>query len=68
MKKPRFARLLAESQHKSPAEAAEMLDRIVHRILRRVRDGAPADWPGLGRFHPGHPLRFELPKEKAKRK
>jgi len=68
VKKPRFTRLLAESQKTSPAQAAEVLDRIVHRILRRVRDGEAAEWPGLGRFHPGPPLRFETTREGAKRK
>jgi hypothetical protein len=53
VKKPQLAQILAESQKTSPAEAAEMLDRAVHRILRNIRGGRPAEWPGLGRFVPG---------------
>jgi nucleoid DNA-binding protein len=60
VKKSRLARILAEKQKTSPAEAAEMLDRVVHRILRTIRGGAPAEWPGLGYFRPGAGSKVEF--------
>jgi hypothetical protein len=67
VKKSRLARILAESQKTSQAEAAEMLDRVVHRILRTIRGGQPAEWPGLGYFKPGAGAKVEF-EDKPRRK
>ncbi len=47
---------------------AEAVDRLVHRILKRVRHGGSAEWPGLGRFSPGvkPPISFKPEKGKGK--
>jgi nucleoid DNA-binding protein len=67
VKKSRLARILAKSQKTSPAEAAEMVDRVVHRILRTIRGGQPAEWPGLGCFRPGSGTKVEF-EDKPRRK
>ncbi len=48
-----LAARLALASHKSKAEAADELDRVVHRILRKLRQGKPVSLPGLGRLRPG---------------
>ena len=50
MKKPDIARRLARQSGVSRAEAADRLDRVVHRILSNLRHGKEADVPGLGKF------------------
>ncbi|MEX2263054.1 MAG: HU family DNA-binding protein [Bryobacteraceae bacterium] len=60
MKKTDLARRLARQTHKSKAEAADDLDRVVHRILSNLRKGQPAQLPGLGRFQPGKKWSFEF--------
>jgi len=52
MKTNDLARLLAKHQSLSPAQAAETVDRLVHRILTTVRSGGTATLPGLGEFTP----------------
>ncbi len=42
---------LAREAGISPADAADQLDRVIHRILKNLRRGKP--FPGLGRFLPG---------------
>jgi hypothetical protein len=44
-----------------------MVDRVVHRILRSIRGGQPAEWPGLGCFRPGSGTRVEF-EDKPRRK
>ena len=34
----------------SEAEAADRLDRVVHQILSRLREGTEAPLPGFGKF------------------
>jgi hypothetical protein len=47
---------------------AEAVDRLVHRILKRVRSGGSAEWPGMGKFSPGDkpPISFKPDKAKGK--
>ena len=59
MKKPELARRLARQAGVSNAEAADQLDRVVHQILRGLREGKSVPLPGLGRFRPGPPWEFE---------
>jgi nucleoid DNA-binding protein len=66
MKKQELARRLARRSGVSPAEAADELDRMVHRILTRLRKGQPAPLPGLGTFRPGRPWAFDFDPEGGK--
>jgi nucleoid DNA-binding protein len=61
MKKLELARRLARHSGLSPAEAADQLDREVHRILARLRKGLAVPLPGLGTFRvsPDGILQFE---------
>jgi nucleoid DNA-binding protein len=52
MKKEQLARRLAKESHITTAAAADQLDRVLHDILKRVRSGQSASFPGLGTFLP----------------
>ena len=60
MKKEQLARRLAKESHITAAAAADQLDRVLHEILKRVRSGQSASFPGLGTFRPGHKKNFEF--------
>ncbi len=64
MKKPELARCLARKTGRTRAEAADELDRVVHRILTNLRKGETSPLPGLGTFVPGGDFRFERSEEK----
>jgi hypothetical protein len=51
----------------SPAEAADELDRMVHRIVSGLRKGQSVPLPGLGKFKPGLGGAFEFEPEKGRR-
>jgi nucleoid DNA-binding protein len=53
MKKQEIAKQLARQSGVTRGEAADRLDRVVHDILEKLREGKPADFPGLGRFRAG---------------
>ncbi len=53
MTKEEIATRLARGARITPAEAADELDRLVHRILVRLRKGKPVSLPGLGRLRLG---------------
>ncbi len=53
MRKREIANRLARQSGLSSAEAADQLDRVVHQILAKLRQGKAAPLPGLGRFTPG---------------
>ncbi|HXM45102.1 MAG TPA: HU family DNA-binding protein [Bryobacteraceae bacterium] len=63
MRKPEIAKRLARQSGVSNAEAADQLDRIVHRILSKLRQGKPAPFPGLGLFTPGAHRAYQFKKE-----
>jgi nucleoid DNA-binding protein len=52
MKKPDIAKRMALQAGVSEAEAADRLDHLVRQILRDLRRGKEASWPGLGKFRP----------------
>lgn len=54
MKKVDIARRMALESGVTRAEAADRLDRVVHRILTSLKQGRTANLPGLGTFAPGH--------------
>ncbi len=53
MNKQDLATRLARESGLSKAAAADRLDRLVHNILSRLRQGKTAPLPGLGTFLPG---------------
>ena len=53
MKKADIARHMARDAGVTRAEAADRLDRVVHRILLNLRHGRKTSLPGLGEFVPG---------------
>ena len=67
MKKPEMAKRLARQVGVSNAEAADQLDHVVHQILKKLRKGQAAAFPGLGRFTlgPKGVLQFEKDKRRG---
>jgi nucleoid DNA-binding protein len=53
MKKPDLVKRLARKSGKTIAEAADELDRTVHRIVQQIRRGQEPSLPGLGKFRAG---------------
>ena len=53
MKKNALAARLARQAHLSTPAAADELDRSVHKILTRLRQGQKVSIPGLGEIRPG---------------
>jgi nucleoid DNA-binding protein len=53
MRKQEIAKQLARRSGVTQGEAADRLDRVVHDILERLRQGKSADFPGMGHFHAG---------------
>ena len=66
MKKPEIVKRLARQAGVSNAEAADQLDRVVHQILSKLRQGKTAPLPGLGRFTPGPQGAFQFEKERRR--
>ena len=66
MDKTELARILGRQAGVEPARAADELDRVIFRILTKLRRGEPARLPGLGRFLPDAQkgIRFEQSFEK----
>jgi len=60
MRKTDLAVRLAQDSKLSPAEAADQIDSILHRIRKRIRKGKSAALPGLGKFQPGQEPKFEF--------
>lgn len=58
-----LARLLAERNRIPHVAAADQVDEVVHRILKKLRRGQGASLPGLGRFKPGKTTKFEFQKK-----
>jgi nucleoid DNA-binding protein len=65
MRKPEIAKRMASQSGVSNAEAADQLDRTVHQILSKLRQGKPAPFPGLGQFTPGPKGSYRFKKEKG---
>jgi nucleoid DNA-binding protein len=53
MKKHEIAKQMARQSGVTQGEAADRLDRVVHEILVRLREGKAAHLPGMGHFRPG---------------
>ena len=52
MKKTELARRLAEQEAITTAAAADQLDELIFHILRRLKQGRAATFPGVGRIRP----------------
>jgi nucleoid DNA-binding protein len=63
----RIIQRLAKQSDVAPANAADELDKVLHGVLRRLREGKPATLPGLGSFVPGTEIRFEFKKQNDKK-
>ena len=51
MKQEELARELAREAGRLPAAVAQdRIDELVHRIVRKLRQGRPVDLPGLGKL------------------
>jgi nucleoid DNA-binding protein len=61
MSKRTLIQLLAHNGQSEP-EAADLLDRAVSKILRRLRNGEIVSLPGLGRLVPETRTTFTLEK------
>jgi nucleoid DNA-binding protein len=59
MTKSELAVRLARQEDVTPAEAADRLDRLAYRILKKLRRGQAVELPGLGRLLPGRKFRPE---------
>jgi nucleoid DNA-binding protein len=60
MKKEQLAQRLAKESNITTAAAADQLDRVLHDILKRVRSGQSASFPGLGTFLPNRKNGFQF--------
>lgn len=60
MRKQELAKRLARRSGVTPAEAADELDRMVHRIVAGLRRGERVALPGLGMFKPGRRWAFDF--------
>lgn len=60
---------LASASSVTPGEAADHIDKLIHKILARLREGESVPVPGLGQFTPGPPRSFrpEVKKDDGKR-
>ena len=58
---------LAAASEVTPGKAADELDKIIHEIVRKLRDGESARLPGLGHFKPGRVPQFRPEKSDGER-
>ena len=64
MRKKNFARRLANETQLTPADAADQIDSVVTALLRRLKDGKPAEIPGFGTLLPGAAVTFQAEEKK----
>jgi len=58
MKKAELANYEGRRRKVAPGSAADQMDRAVNQIVRRLRQGRPAELPGLGTIEPGKRWKF----------
>ena len=49
----RVIRQLAKNSSVTPAKAADQVDKVVHKLLQKLRKGEVAPLPGVGILTPG---------------
>ena len=59
MRKKDFARRLAHEVQLTPAVAADQIDSVVTRLLKKLKEGKPAKIPGFGTLLPGEAITFQ---------
>lgn len=59
MRKKDIARRLAHEEQLTPAVAADQIDSVVTRLLKKLKDGKPAKIPGFGTLLPGEAITFQ---------
>lgn len=59
MKKHAIARRLAKQLRIPTCHAADQIDRVVHEIVRELKNGHPVELPGFGTLKPGAPTSFK---------
>jgi nucleoid DNA-binding protein len=60
MNREQLARRLAKESRITTAAAADQLDRVLNGILKLVRSGQSASFPGLGTFRPDRKSGFQF--------
>ena len=55
MKKNELAQRLADQEAVTPAAAADRLDEIIFGVLKKLKQGKAAAFPGLGRIRQAEP-------------
>ncbi len=55
MKSREIARTLARQKRLPQAAAQDQIDELVHKILKRLKEGKPVELPGLGKLIPKKP-------------
>ena len=48
--------------------AADQIDRVVHEIVRELKQGRPVTLDGFGTLKPGAPTSFNTEKSRAKKR
>jgi nucleoid DNA-binding protein len=66
MNKPDIAKQLARRSRVTQAEAADRVDRVLHKILSDLRHGKDSALPGLGKFSHGPDGRVAFEREGGK--
>ena len=59
---------LADASEVTPAEAADEVDKLIHRIVKKLKHGEAARVPGLGIFEPGREPQFHVEAPHATRR
>jgi hypothetical protein len=54
----RVIRQIAKNSSVTPAKAADQVDKVVHRLLQKLRKGEAAPLPGVGVLSPGPGIQF----------
>ena len=67
MKQQDIAKQMARQSGVTQGEAADRLDRVVHDILVRLREGKSAPFPGMGRFRAGADGKVVFQRDRGRR-
>ena len=60
-----FIEKLAAMADVPPERAADQLDRLIHDIVTKLRNGQAVELPGVGEFQPGPVLDFKFQTEES---
>ncbi|HYP08498.1 MAG TPA: HU family DNA-binding protein [Bryobacteraceae bacterium] len=54
----RLIRQVAKNSSVTPAQAADSVNKVVHRVLQQLKNGKQAPLPGVGVLTPGPTTQF----------